>query len=291
MSRPTTLRKRVLLTGATGFVGRQIHRALMADGHEVRALLRTGSAGRLAAPAAIVEIDDVFAPIAQTLAAAFEGIDTLVHAAWSVEPGQYLESEENLACLSGSLALARAAVSAGVGHIVGLGTCFEYALPADRLTIASPLAPTTLYATTKLALFATLERYLAARNVRFSWARLFYLHGESEHPSRLVPYLRRCLASGERAKLSSGTQLRDFLDVAEAGRMIASIVETEQAGAINICSGRAVTLRAFAEAIADETGRRDLLDFGAAPARATDPAAVVGVPNLLPRAPSGPQGD
>ncbi len=280
MSQPAPQQKRVLLTGATGFVGRHIHRALVEDGHDVRVLIRPGTAERLAAPAAIVETADLFTESPDNLSAACAGVDTLVHAAWYVEPGRYLESEENLACLSGSLALARAAAEAGVGHFVGVGTCFEYALPSDRLAIDAPLKPETLYAATKVALFTALERYLAGKSVRFSWARLFYLHGEGEHPNRLVPYVKACLSAGKTAKLSAGTQLRDFLDVAEAGRMIARIVANEQAGAINICSGRAITLRAFVEEIADETGQRDLLEFGTAPLRAGDPAAVVGVSNL-----------
>ena len=283
MPQPKTADKRVLLTGATGFVGRQIHRALVADGHAVRVLIRPGSQARLVARADVVETADLFAEAPETLERACEGIDTLVHAAWYVEPGRYLEAAENLACLCGSLTLARAAADAGVGHVVGLGTCFEYALPSERLTAASPLAPTTLYATAKLALCTTLARHLANEGIGFSWARLFYLYGEGEHPSRLVPHVRAALAAGQPAKLSAGTQLRDFLDVQVAGEMIARIVSREQAGAINVCSGRAVTLRAFVEAIADETGQRDLLEFGSAPARATDPAAVVGVPNLAPQ--------
>ncbi|MBO0902980.1 NAD-dependent epimerase/dehydratase family protein [Jiella sonneratiae] len=276
--------KRVLLTGATGFVGRQIHRALVAEGHRVRVLVRPASAARLAAPAEIVETTDLFAESLPALRAALADVDTLVHAAWYVEPGRYLEAEENLACLSGSLVLARAAASVGVGHVVGLGTCFEYALPSDRLAVDSPLRPESLYAITKLALFSTLGRFLSGHDVRFSWARLFYLFGEGEHPSRLVPYVRACLAEGRPARLSAGTQLRDFLDVAEAGRMVAGLVSSEQAGAINICSGRPVTLRGFVEAIADENGRRDLLEFGTAALRPGDPAAVVGVPNLAPQA-------
>lgn len=81
-------------------------------------------------------------------------------------------------------------------------------------------------------------------------------------------------------QLSSGDKLRDFLDVREAGRMIASLVENGQEGPINICSGQGVTLREVAETIADRYGRRDLLAFGSQPAHPRDPLAVVGIPNL-----------
>jgi nucleoside-diphosphate-sugar epimerase len=59
--------------------------------------------------------------------------------------------------------------------------------------------------------------------------------------------------------------------------MIADVALSERTGAVNICSGEAVTVRALAERIADEYGRRDLLQFGAKPDRPGDPALVVGV--------------
>lgn len=275
--------KTVLLTGATGFVGRQIHRALRDAGFGVRAVVRTGGSDRLSAPAVgIIETADLFAQDAAWWQSACDGVDAVIHAAWYVIPGRYLTAPENLDCLAGSLALARGAGAAGVGHVIGVGTCFEYALPNDRLTVDAPLGPTTLYATAKLALYQTLAAYFRDTATGFSWARLFYLHGEGEHPSRLVPYVRQRLSDGDVAQLSAGTQLRDFLDVEQAGAMIARIAATGQLGAINICSGEPITVRQLAERTADAFGRRDLLEFGTAPLRANDPAAVVGVCNLAP---------
>jgi len=51
-----------------------------------------------------------------------------------------------------------------------------------------------------------------------AWCRLFYLHGEGEDARRLVPYLRAKLIAGEPAELTSGKQIRDYLDVRDAGR-------------------------------------------------------------------------
>ena len=273
----------MLLTGATGFVGRQIHRALADAGYGVRVVIRTGTAARLAvAGADICQTEDLFAQDAAWWAQICAGQSAIIHAAWFVDPARYLSAPENLDCVRGSLALARGAAAAGVGHVIGVGTCFEYALPSQHLTWDAPLGPQSLYARCKLDLFHTLSAFFAGTDTRFSWARLFYLHGAGEHPARLVPYLRRCLAAGEPARLSAGTQIRDFMDVADAGAMIARLVATAQPGAINICSGQAVTVRQLAERIADEYGRRDLLEFGIAPLRATDPPAVVGVCNLMP---------
>lgn len=274
----------ILLTGATGFVGRQIHRHLHESGHEVRIVVRRGSASRLLVPTAsdrlLIETDDIFAHDAGWWADACAGVDAVIHSAWYVEHGLYPNAQENAACVQGSIALAQGAVRAGVGHVIGIGTCMEYQLPGDRLTIDTPLNPQNFYAACKLATYHMMREWFALHRTIFSWCRLFYLYGEGEHPQRIAAYLHQRLQSGEKAALSAGTQLRDFLDVRDASAMIAGVVDTGQAGAINICSGRPVTIRAFAEQIADSYGRRDLLEFGTQPPRPSDPAAVVGVCNL-----------
>lgn len=270
--------RRVLLTGGTGFVGRQVLRALSDAGAEVRAVVRSGTAARLPlVPASVIESADLFAESAAWWAETCAGVDTVVHVAWYAEPGEYLTSPRNIGCLAGTMRLAEGAIAAGVRRIVGVGTCFEYDLRLGTLPTTAPLEPETPYAAAKAATYLALSRHCAQLDVSFAWCRLFYLYGEAEDARRLVPYVRTQLAAGQPAELTAGTQVRDFLDVAEAGRKIAGVALSERSGAVNICSGEAVTVRALAERIADEYGRRDLLKFGAKPDRPGDPAVVVGV--------------
>lgn len=272
---------KVFLTGASGFVGGQILKTLLASGHEVTATARS----RNSIPAdmtdriKVIETQDLFSEETEWWQAALSGHDALIHAAWYVEPVIYLNSPLAVHCAWGSAAMVSAAASAGVSHFVGLGTCMEYRLPSAHLGPDAPLGPDNLYAASKLATFFMTKRRAEAASMRFTWCRLFYLYGEGEYEKRLVPYLRKCLEAGEVAQLSAGTQVRDYIDVVDAGRMIASIVDTGQQGVVNICSGQPVTIRAFAEGIADEYGRRDLLEFSANPIPAHDPAAVVGICN------------
>ena len=275
--------KRILLTGASGFVGRQIGKALLARGHDVVLVLRPGGLERSGFPAdrwRVIETDDLFAENADWWAEHLDGMDTIIHAAWYVEPGKYLDSLLNIDCARGSLRLAEATVRADVRHLIGIGTCFEYRLPNAEIAADSEVGPVTLYAAAKLALYEMLKRRLTGTDVDFTWARLFYLFGEGEHPARLFPMLHRKLAAGEQVTLSSGDKIRDFLDVAEAGELIATLAETGQTGIANICSGRPVTIRAVAEEIADLYDRRDLLEFGTATVHPRDPAAVAGTCNV-----------
>jgi dTDP-6-deoxy-L-talose 4-dehydrogenase (NAD+) len=270
----------ILLTGAAGFVGRQVLRALRERGCRVRPVVRAGKQETLARDAAletIVASPDIFAENADWWARACRDVDTVIHAAWYAEPGQYLQSPKNQECLSGTLRLAEGAVQAGVRRFVGIGTCFEYDLDAGRLSIETPLRPATPYAQAKVDAFNALSAALPRQGVVFAWCRLFYLYGEGEDSRRLVSYVRGRLQAGEPAELSSGSQVRDFLDVREAARMVVDVALGSLEGPVNICSGTAVTVRELAERIADEFGRRDLLRFGARPDNPVDPPCVVGI--------------
>lgn len=269
----------IALTGATGFVGRQILRHLVEQGHRIRIIVRTGTVpGDLAtANLDVIETEDLFSETPERLYHALHGVETIIHAAWYAEPGKYLTSPLNIECLTGTLRLAQAFQEAGGRRFVGVGTCAEYDLDAGMLKTSTPLKPNILYAACKASAFQVLSQLLPAADVEFAWCRLFYLYGEGEDSRRLVPYLRQKLVAGEPAELTSGNQIRDFLDVREVGAMIAETALSQRHGPVNICSGIPVTVRQLAERIADDYGRRDLLRFGARPDNLFDPPCVVGV--------------
>jgi len=270
----------VLLTGATGFVGQQVMRTLCEKGAQVRLVVREDKQGKLKnlkGLESIVFSTDLFAEDASWWANVYRGVDTVVHVAWYAEPGKYLQSNKNLDCLIGTLQMAKGLAHAGVRRFIGIGTCLEYDLADGWVSVETPLRPLTLYSGCKAAVFMALSQSLPQQGVEFAWCRLFYLYGEGEDSRRLVPYLRAKLAAGESAKLTSGTQIRDFLDVRKVGQIIVEIALGQQQGPVNICSGIPITVRQLAERIADEYGRRDLLEFGTHPDTSIDLPCVVGV--------------
>ncbi|WEX76633.1 NAD(P)-dependent oxidoreductase [Sinorhizobium numidicum] len=271
---------KVLLTGATGFVGRHVLNELIERGMVAYPVVREGNEERFSARAGIGRVLSTSALFAESdswWAEALADIDIVVHLAWYAEPGKYLTSPINLDCLAGTLAMAKGAAAAGVKRFVGIGTCFEYELTGRPLTTDTPLKPSTPYAGAKAAAFLALSQWLPQNGVEFAWCRLFYLYGEGEDERRFVPYLRNSLASGRKADLTQGLQVRDFLDIREAARMIVDVSVSTAQGAVNICSGVPITIREFAERIADEYGRRDLLNFGGRAENLVDPPHVVGV--------------
>jgi len=269
-----------LLTGATGFVGQHILNAL--DHHRVpcRVVTRPGKEEffrQFSNIESIINTDDLFAESFSFMKTACAKVHAVIHAAWYVDPTDYLQSAMNIDCLRGTLLLAQACSAARVKRFIGLGTCFEYDLSGGYLSIETPLKPDSIYAAAKASAFMSLSEYFQIEKVEFVWARLFYLFGEGEKAQRLVPAIRSRLQIGEKVELTSGEQLRDFLDVVVAGRKIAELVTGSTCGPLNICSGIGITVRALAEKIADEYGRRDLLAFGARPQNLVDPPCVVGI--------------
>jgi nucleoside-diphosphate-sugar epimerase len=274
----------VILTGATGFVGRQVLRALATTGAKVRVIVRKGrewEVERSDALESIVSTEDLFAEDVSWWVEVLRDSETIIHCAWYAEPGKYLRSTQNLSCLIGTLQMAKGAILAGMKRFVGIGTCFEYDLTNGFVSIDTPLMPLTPYAGAKVAAFLGLTHILPAQGLEFSWCRLFYLHGEGEDGRRLIPYLRANLADGMPVKIVSGEHIRDFLDVRDAGQIITKIALSRSLGPVNVCSGIPITIRQIAEKIADEYGRRDLIEFGTPPTHAFNPPCVVGVATPL----------
>jgi dTDP-6-deoxy-L-talose 4-dehydrogenase (NAD+) len=269
----------VLVTGGTGFVGCQLLKIFQKRGYHLRLVIREGSQSRITSMKgieSIVTTEDLFAESSSWWKKTCEGVDTVVHSAWYAEPGQYLQSDKNLDCLLGTLNLAKGAATAGVKRFLGIGTCYEYAFSNKPLTVDSPLQPLSLYAAAKAASFMFLSEYLQSKNINFLWCRLFYLFGDGEDERKLVSFIRQKLLNNEIVELTSGNQIRDFINVNDAAKQIINLFESNLVGSANICSGVGISVRELAEKIADEFGRRELLKFGIRQENLIDPPYIVG---------------
>ena len=266
----------VLVTGATGFIGAWIARALVDEGVTVRATRRAGSSlERLESYADRIEwvTADVFDP-AQDLTAACAGVELCVHSAWYAVPGKYLEARENLDCVHGTLRLMEALGAAKAKRAVLVGTCFEYDFEYGLLTESTPTRPASLYAACKSGTRTVAEHLARQAGMEFCWVRPFYQYGPFEDGRRLVPYVIETLARGETAQLTSGLQVRDFLHVRDVGAAIAAAARSSLTGVVNIGSGRPVTVREIVTTIAALLDARDRVAFGARPDNPTDPPFI-----------------
>jgi nucleoside-diphosphate-sugar epimerase len=270
---------RVLVTGATGFIGSWVVRALLDRDHEVVGTFRPGHTlpPDLASHPRFVgwpaDLDD---PLAVEALARGAGAERAVHMAWYAEPTTYLSSSKNMDSLAMTARLARSLYEHGCQKIVGTGTCAEYAAKDRPQLETDPTDPRSLYGVCKRAAFLSMEALSAQEQKGFAWARIFHVHGPGDPLVRLIPSIVGLLRAGKPVELTDGTQVRDQLHVSDVGTAIAAVAASDANGVFNVCSGDPVTLRRVVESVADALGRADLLRFGSRPHRSGESMYLAG---------------
>ncbi len=268
---------KVLLTGATGFIGSHVARLLIQKSCHVYVLVRPGSDTRRIA-AVLPDVRVIACGLNDTgeLAASLREIrpEVCIHLAWSMVPGKILTAPDNIDSLQGSLFLATELANLGCKKFVVAGTCFEYDTEQGYLSESSFTRPRNLYAASKLALHTVLEQFAGNTGMAVSWLRFFYLYGPFEDEARLVPAVILSLLRNTKAKVTSGAQVRDYLHVADAAAAVWAVMESALTGVVNVGSGRPVTVRDMVAQIGALCGRPELLDFGALAYRPGDPMFV-----------------
>ena len=266
--------KRVLVTGAGGFVGRHAIAPLVERGYEVHAVRRSQAGPE--AGGVVWHAADLLEPGAAESLCARVRPTHLLHLAWYTEPGLYWRSRENLRWVEASLSLLRAFAAAGGRRVVGAGTCAEYdwAAAARCDERSTPVRPATLYGACKAALATIQQAHAAEAGLTQAWGRLFFLYGPDEHPSRLVASVASALLRGQPASCTSGEQRRDFMHTADAAGAFAALLDSAVEGAVNIASGESVPVKHVVAVIAEHAGNPGLVRMGARPTPEGDPAEL-----------------
>ncbi len=254
MSRP-----RVLLTGATGLIGRPTAAALSASGAEVIALSRSGRG--VGAAAASLQCD-LLDPDALRAAVGAAKASHLVHLAWADGADRW-HGAVNLDWMAATLWLARAFAASGGRRALFVGSCAEYDWSSPMLTESSPLRPATLYGASKAATGSALMAASKALGLSIAWARPFFVYGPGEPEGRLMGDLIRGLRAGKEVPCSDGTQRRDYMYTGDLARALAAVLVSPVEGAVNVASGTAIAVRDLIAEVARQLGREDLVRLGA----------------------------
>ena len=227
---------KILVTGATGFIGRAFCLEAVRRGYRILALTRD--------PAAQIapEVEIAVGSLANT---PWEQVsrfapDAALHLAWIAEPGVYLNSPENEEWLELSKTWFRRLIDLGVPYIAGTGTCIEYAASNEPLhEERSPLNPQFPYSKAKVAL---LEWLRGLSGVDWSWFRVFYPYGAGEQPNRYTSIMVRQLREGKTLAMNTPDSVRDYIEIRDAAAAFCQAIEVRATGAINIGTGSGITI-------------------------------------------------
>ncbi len=266
--------KRILLTGGTGFIGRQVVAPLAARGFVVH-LVAPPSETPPRTEGVAVHACDLFdregvAQLMQTLRPTH-----LLHLAWYVEHGKFWTSPENARWTDASLRLLRDFAACGGRRAALAGTCAEYDWSGGLCREGeTPLVPRSVYGQCKKALYVAAEDLAREAGLSLAWGRIFFLYGPGENEGRFVPSIIRSLLAGERAVCRAGWHVRDLMYVTDVADAFAALVDSATCGAVNVASGRPVALGQVARTIAEMLGRTDGLEVGDAAPTPDDPALI-----------------
>jgi nucleoside-diphosphate-sugar epimerase len=266
--------KKVLITGASGFVGRHCARILQADDYEVHAVSSQANAGLRSGVQwhqADLLREDSAAQLLREVRPSH-----LLHLAWFSVPGAYWTSTENISWVQASLNLLQLFRAAGGQRVAMAGTCAEYDWTEGYCSESiTKLAPATLYGTCKHALRLMLEAYAGQTGLSAAWGRLFFLYGPHENPKRLVASVIRSLHKDEPALCSAGDQQRDFLYVEDAAAAFVALLKSDVSGPVNIASGKAIAIKDIVQQLGVMMNRQALVKLGAIPAPPDEPPLLV----------------
>lgn len=265
----------IAVTGASGFVGRHVLRALAALTYEEIVAVSRRPPDTLPTGVRHVALD-----LGEARAADFDRMgrpDTLVHLAWGGLPN-YLSRHHFEIELPLHYRFLRLMVEAGVSALLVAGTCYEYGMVDGAMDEERLPLPANPYAFAKTALLRQLEFLRTEIPFALTWARLFYMWGEGQASSSIYPLLHQAAARREQTfPMSAGEQLRDYLPVTLAADILARLaLRRSDIGIVNVSSGTPVSIRALVERWIAEAGLDITPELGRYPYPTYEPLAFWG---------------
>ncbi len=228
----------ILVTGASGFIGRAFCIHAAANGHTITALSRTPNKLPRQSNIQPVAFDFLKTQISNINP---DNYDACLHAAWISTPGIYRNSPLNKAFVDASIRLAKHLNQVDKPpFLCAIGTCAEYAPSHTPLTEDSPLNNATQesYIQSKIELYSI----LSSRLTNYSWPRIFYPYGPGEHPNRISSSAVRSFQENRPFHINSPNSEKDYIYIDDVSHALLNVITNKKQGPINIGSGTPTNL-------------------------------------------------
>ncbi len=258
--------KKVLVTGATGFIGNYVIKELLKL--EVEVIATSSNTKKAKTQSWFDNVRYVPFDFAQFDSITnyflyFDQPDIVIHLAWEGLPN-YKSSFHAEINLPRHKAFIENLISNGLKDLTVTGTCLEYEMQEGCLSEDMQTFPSNPYAMAKDELRKYLEQLQQQFSFSFKWVRLFYMYGEGQNPNSLLSQLDRALQNGDTVfNMSGGEQTRDYLPVSKVAENIVFIaLQTNVEGIINCCSGVPISVKEFVVQHLKAVGKTIKLNLG-----------------------------
>ena len=237
---------KIVITGATGFIGRHVRNELAKTDHDVVLVARRSeNAGGITAHETIVTAD-----LHQERTDWFELFgrpDAVLHLAWGGLPN-YMDTYHFEVELPMQVKFLKALIESGLKKLVVTGTCYEYGMSSGALSEDQETNPNTPYGIAKDNLRKELFELQQRKNFDLTWARIFYPYGEGQSESSLYSQLKNAILSNQEFLMGNGRQVLDFIQVEKvASSLLSLLTSCMNLGVVNIGSGKPQTVAAFVQ--------------------------------------------
>lgn len=265
----------VIVTGASGFIGRRLVKALVLEGYIVYAMVRCVERAKQIPD---LEGSSLFHhEIGMTSLDNFPRGSILFHCAW--EGVKNHQSEKHL--IETPMAhlnfLQRIVIDSGIKKIIVTGTMMEYGINKNGVYKETLPDPSNPYGVGKNKLHQMLRHFQNDYSFELIWARLFYVYKDDGEDDTVVSQFDRALRNGESVfNMSQGEQICDFLHIDIVCKKLISLIHDSD-GVVNICSGIPVSLKDFLESRMKILNKQIKLNLGHYPYRRNEQMSIWGL--------------
>ena len=258
--------KKLLITGAGGFLGFAVALAAQKAGYEVYGIGRQTAPERLKNGLCTYEAVDLSDRQAVEAYLARVKPEAIIHCAWTGISGNSRDQDIQYSNIQATLNLVEIGAKYGLLKFIGIGSQAEYGQYEGRISETHVPAPMTLYGAAKLAAYTLARQRARALSIEFAWLRLFAIYGPGDNPNWLIPSLIRAMMQHQSPPMTEGIQKWDYLFIDDAAEAVmATLGSNRVEGTYNLSSGNALAVRKIAESLRDVIAPELALIFGTIP--------------------------